>query len=61
MLSVDLLGVGAHRVLDHGAGGAVVLGELLDEIGDILGHAHSELAGGFPAGTTPPVSRAGMR
>ena len=59
MLSVELLGVGAHRVLDHSTGGTVVLGELLDQIGDVLGHPHPELDRGFPARPTPAPLRCG--
>ena len=51
---VDLLGVGAHGVLDHRAGGAVVLGELFDQIGDVLGHPHPSWMVGSRRGRPRP-------
>ena len=53
VLSVELLGVGAHGVFDHRADGAVVLGELFDQIRDVLGHPYPELNRGFPARPAP--------
>ena len=61
MLSVELLGVGAHGVLDYRSRGAVVLGELLDQIGDVLGHLHPQLDCGFPARLATPALGRGRR